>query len=175
MESVAPRNLLLEDVQYVFDETSWGTWRRFVYPNGQRFEEFRSHRDWAGMPLLHYTYGVCPETGRRIMAKGVIAIGRTARGIIAIGHASIGLVAIGQLAVGLLLGLGQAATGAFCLGQLALGILVGVGQFSTGQIAIGQVAVGTYVLAQLGWGDHVVDTRGIDPIAKDFFLRFIGK
>ena len=49
---------------------------------------------------MHYTRGKCPETGRRIIAKGVIAVGRLATGIVAIGHASFGLIAIGQLAYG---------------------------------------------------------------------------
>jgi hypothetical protein len=35
--------------------------------------------------------------------------------------------------------------------------------------------VGTYVLAQLGWGTHVIDSRMVDPAAKDFFLKLIGK
>jgi len=173
MESPAARNLLLEDIQYLVEETAWGTWRRFLYPNGSRFEEFRSRAEWAGMPLLHYTFGICPETGRRITARGVIAIGRFASGMIAIGHVAVGLVAIGQLSIGLVFGLGQAAIGGLCMGQLALGLIFGAGQLATGQIAIGQIAFGSYVLAQLGWGEHVIDTRAIDPVAKDFFLSFI--
>jgi hypothetical protein len=175
MDAAASRNLLLEDVQYLIEETEHGVWRRFVYPNGQRFAEFKTHLRWGNLPLVHYTYGICPETGKRITARGVIAIGRLARGMIAIGQASIGLVAIGQASIGLVLGIGQATLGACCLGQLALGVIFGAGQFATGQIAIGQLAYGTYVLAQLGWGQHVVDTRMIDPVAKKFFLHLIGK
>ena len=44
------------------------------------------------LPLVHYTYGKCPETGKRIVAHGVIAVGRLAWGIIAIGQASLGVV-----------------------------------------------------------------------------------
>jgi len=175
MDSAVQHNLLLQDVEYAFEETAWGTWRRFVYSNGTRFEEFRSHHSWAGLPLLHYTYGLCPETGKRITARGVVAIGRFARGIVAIGHVAMGIVAIGQLSIGLVLGLGQATLGGFCIGQAALGIVFGVGQFATGQIAIGQFAIGSYVLAQLGWGEHVVDMRTVDPAAKNFFLRLIGR
>ena len=175
MDSAAPRNLLLEDVQYLVQETENGVWRRFLYPNGSRFAEFKTHLQWASLPLVHYTYCICPETGKRITARGVIAIGRVARGMIAIGQASIGLVAIGQASIGLVLGIGQATLGASCLGQLALGLIFGAGQFATGQIAIGQLAFGTYVLAQMGWGQHVIDTRTFDPAAKDFFLGLIGK
>ena len=41
--------------------------------------------------------------------------------------------------------------------------------------AIGQFAFGEYVLAQIGWGEHVADTRSIDAAAKEFFLGLIGK
>jgi hypothetical protein len=53
--------------------------------------------------------------------------------------------------------------------------LFGAGQIATGQIAIGQFAYGSHVLAQMGWGKHVVDMRGVDPVAKNFFLRLIGQ
>src|SRR5256885_1818581 len=103
------KNQLLAEVEYKIDETPRGVWRRFLYPDGQLFEEFVSHRWVGGLPLLHYTRGRCPETGRRVVARGVVAIGRLAVGVVAIGHASAGVIAIGQLAVGLLFGLGQAA------------------------------------------------------------------
>ena len=82
------RNLLLEKVEYKIEKTTWGVWRRFVYPNGHYFAEFRSHQTLFGWPLLHYTRGKCPETGRRIVAKGIIAVGRLAVGGLGIGHAS---------------------------------------------------------------------------------------
>jgi hypothetical protein len=94
------------------------------------------------MPVLHYTRGICPETGRRIVARGVIGVGRLATGVIAIGHASFGLVAIGQLAIGVLFGLGQAATGAVALGQLAIALVFGAGQIATGLVAIAQIGIG---------------------------------
>jgi hypothetical protein len=69
----------------------------------------------------------------------------------------------------------QAAFGPFAIGQAAIGLIVGVGQLATGQIAIGQIAYGSYVLSQLGWGSHVIDSRAVDPAAKDFFLGMIGQ
>ena len=107
MQAAANTNMLLEEIQYSVQETAHGVWRRFLYPSGQRFAEFRSHLAWGNLPLVHYTYGVCPETGKRITARGVIAIGRFARGMIAIGQVSLGLVAIGQFSFGLI----------FCLAQ----------------------------------------------------------
>src|SRR5688572_21599592 len=90
-------NLLLRNVEYKIDETASGVWRRYMYPTGELFEEYISNRRLFGLPLLHYTRGRCPETGKRIVAKGFFAIGRLAVGVVALGHASVGLVAIGQL------------------------------------------------------------------------------
>jgi hypothetical protein len=86
-----------------------------------------------------------------------------------------GLIAIGQLSIGLLFAIGQASFGAYCMGQLAVGLFFGAGQFATGQIAIGQFAYGVNVLAQIGFGKHVIDMHGVDPAAKSFFLGLIGK
>lgn len=174
----ANENLLLAEIEYQWEETLLGIWRRYIYPDGSMFAEFKSHGYFGPLPVLHYTHGKCPETGRRIVAHGFIAVGRLARGVIAIGHASIGIIAIGQLAIGLGLGLGQATTGILALGQLALGGYFGLGQFVTGHIAIGQFAIGGYVLAQIGFGSHVWDAHhGVDDAAKAFFgpvLRWFG-
>jgi hypothetical protein len=162
-------NRLLEDVEYKIEETGLGVWRRYGYESGQFFHEFRSHASWMGLPLIHYTFGKCPDTGRRVVAKGVIAVGRLACGIVAIGHASFGLVAVGQLALGLVLGLGQLATGLAALGQFGVGIFFGLAQFATGYIAIGQFAFGKYVLAQFGFGKFVYTMTRADPEATEFF------
>ena len=114
------KNLLLEKVEYKIEKTKFGVWRRFVYPTGAYFAEFKSNASFLGLPLLHNTRGICPETGRRIIAKGVLAVGRLAMGILAIGHASFGLIAIGQLGLGILFGLGQGTTGLYAIGQFAL-------------------------------------------------------
>ena len=162
-------NRLLEEIEYKIDETNFGRWRRYGYDNGTSYHEFKSHAKWLGMPILHYTYGKNPETGRRVIAKGVIAVGRLACGIIAIGHASIGVLAVGQLAIGLAFGLGQISTGVFAIGQVAIGILFGLGQFATGYVAIGQFALGKYVLAQIGLGEHVLSMKRADQAAVEFF------
>ncbi len=165
-------NLLLEKVEYKVEETSFGIWRRYVYINGTSFHEFKTHKTMFGLPLIHYTYGRSPETGRRVVAKGIIAVGRIACGFIAIGQAALGLLAIGQLAIGVLLGLGQLSSGIAALGQLAIGAYVGLGQFVTGYIAIGQFALGKYVLAQLGVGEFVWSSQRFDPEAAEFFRAF---
>ncbi|HTQ39097.1 MAG TPA: hypothetical protein VMJ32_08710 [Pirellulales bacterium] len=165
--------LLLANVEYEITDTRRGRWRRYLYPNGRLFEEFVSHAQLFGMPVMHFTRGKCPETGKRIVAKGVIAVGRLAFGILAIGQASCGVIAIGQLSVGVLFGLGQACMGLFALGQLALATSFGVGQFAVGYAAIGQFAFGKYVLAQIGFGDHVWDMRGASQEAVKFFQTFL--
>jgi len=166
-------NLLLEDVEYRIQETRLGVWRRYLYPTGARFHEFKSHATFLGWPLVHYTHGICPDTGRRIVAKGVVAVGRLAVGGLAIGHASFGIVALGQLAIGILLGLGQAATGLAAAGQAAIGAFFGLGQLATGTVTIGQLGWGTYVLAQRGFGEHVWSSSMADPAAVEFFKSLI--
>jgi hypothetical protein len=166
-------NQFLAKIEYKVDETSFGVWRRFLYPNGQLFAEFVSHKRLGGLPLVHYTSGICPETGGRVVARGVVAIGRLSVGIVAIGHASVGVVALGQLAIGLLFGLGQAATGMFALGQLAIAGIVGIGQVATGTVAVGQFCLGRYVLAQFGFGQYVWDMRTASPVAQQFFRAFL--
>ena len=162
-------NLLLEKVEYKIEETRFGVWRSYLYPTGAYFAEFRSHWMLVGLPFLHYTRGICPETGRRMVAKGVIAVGRVAAGILAIGQASFGVFAIGQLALSLLFGLGQASTGVIAVGQLAVGLKFGLGQLAIGLTAIGQFGVGRFVLAQMGFGEHVWTPRRADLEAMEYF------
>lgn len=167
------RNQLLEPVDYKIDGTRRGVWRRYMYPNGEVFEEYTTYRRLFGLPLVHYTRGKCPETGKRVVAKGVIAVGRIAVGLIAFGQAAVGLIAIGQLAVGLLFGLGQGATGVVAVGQLGVGLAFGLGQAVSGYVAIGQAGIGWYVLAQFGLGRHVWDMHGATPAAREFFRWLI--
>jgi hypothetical protein len=162
-------NLLLEDPEYQITETRLGTWRRYVYSTGGVFEEFRSHGTFLGLPWIHYTRGRSPETGKRVMARGVLAVGRIAAGILAIGQAAFGVFAIGQLGLGLLLGLGQATCGVAAVGQIALGLDYGLGQVATGATVIAQVGYGEHVLAQIGWGEHVWSTERHDPVAEEHF------
>jgi len=161
-------NLQNTDIDYVITETETGIWRSYVYESGISFREYRTKAEILGMPLIHYTYGKCPETGRRIPAKGFIAVGRLSRGVIAIGHASAGVIAVGQFALGILV-LAQFGFGIVGLGQLAVMLLLGIGQVATGYMAIGQFAVGYYVLAQAGWGVHSWTMTVRDPEAYKVF------
>lgn len=170
-------NLLLHppEVEFLEQDNGKGVWRRFMYPDGRMFAEFRTHATLFGLPLLHITWGRNPETMRYITAKGIIAIGRFAWGGLAIGQVSGGIIAIGQLGIGFLFGFGQATTGLVAIGQAALGGMIGIGQFACGNMAIGQIAAGSYVLAQFGMGDHVWDMRQGDVQAVQFFRQLLFK
>ena len=167
------QNRLLEKVEYQHIETSLGRWKRFMYSHGDIYEEFESHARYFDLPLFHYTRGYCPETGKRTLAKGIIAVGRFAAGGLAIGQVSFGVIAIGQLAISPLVALGQAAVGLATIGQLSIALIFGLGQIATGMVAIGQIAFGKYVLAQIGFGQFVWDTRQVSPIAQEFFRSLL--
>lgn len=161
-------NVLLEEVEYKIEETHFGVWRRYGYINGTSFHEFKSHKRLFGLPLVHFTYGRCPETGRRVWARGVIAVGCFARGIVSVGMVSIACLAVGLGAVGIV-AIGLAGVGIiFGLGQFSTG-LVALGQMATGYVAIGQIALGKYVLAQIGFGEYVWSMSRSDPGAIEFF------
>ncbi len=169
--SPAPvKSLSLQEFEYEIIELPRGTLRRFVYQNGDRFEEYTSHASFAGLPLYHRTSGRMPETGRSKTAQGVIAIGRKACGILAIGQMAFGVVTIGQLSVGMLFGIGQAATGMIAIGQLGIAGLFSLSQIGLASRVIAQVGLGRYVLAQIGYGEHVWDMRnGVDPQVQQEF------
>lgn len=103
--------------------------------------EYRSPQTVGGLPLLHVAFGMDPYTGRRRVAKGVVAIGQVAYGVVAIGQVAVGLVALGQIAVALAGSVGQIAFGVYVLGQFAAG----------GAYAVGQFAAAYDVTALLGW------------------------
>lgn len=130
-------------------------------PAGRRVRgfEWKSKAQILGWPLIHVAIGRNKETGRLMVARGIIAIGQF----------GIGLVTIAQFGVGVLFGFGQFVTGAVAVGQVAVGIYFGLGQVATGTTAIGQFALGKYVLAQLGAGKHVWTTKIRDVEAIKHF------
>src|SRR5438270_12642839 len=64
--------------------------------------EYRSKATLFGLPLVHVATGFDPATGRKRVAKGVIAIGDVALGGFAVGGMAIGGIAVGGCAVGVL-------------------------------------------------------------------------
>lgn len=152
------RDLFHSDIEYEIVATAFGTRRRFVHEDGSTYSDFTSHIEWAGIPLLHSTSGISPETGRPITAYGIVAIGRFSIGLIAIGQVSLGVVAIGQLTLGVLLGVGQLAFGANAVGQAAIGMYCGLGQFACGYYALGMFSLGIYARGLFA--------AGVVPIGK---------
>lgn len=125
--------------------------------------EWRTKLSIFGLPLVHIALGRNRQTGKLLVAKGIIAIGQFA----------IGLIAIGQFGVGLLFGLAQFAFGAFAVAQFALGFVFGLGQFATGITAIGQFAIGKYVLCQIGYGEYVWSFIEKNAKAIEYFSHLL--
>jgi len=123
--------------------------------------EWKSKTAIYGLPLIHIAIGRNKETGKLLVAKGIIAIGQFA----------IGLITVAQFGIGFLFGFGQFVAGAIAVGQFAGGISFGLGQFATGAVAIGQLAFGEYVLAQFGFGRHVWSKTIRDPEAVEYFTN----
>jgi len=121
--------------------------------------EWKTKTQILGWPLIHIAVGRNQETGRLMIAKGIIAIGQF----------GIGIITIAEFGIGVLFGLGQFVGGIFCIGQVALGVIFGLGQFACGITAIGQFAFGSYVRAQIGYGTHVWSSKIKDPQAIGYF------
>jgi tRNA A-37 threonylcarbamoyl transferase component Bud32 len=138
--------------------------RRFGY-------EYRSRATIFGWPLVHIATGIDPMTGRKRVAKGIIAIGGIAVGglafggcaigVVALGGVGIGLFAFGGMTIGLLMAFGGGAIGGLAVGGGALGI-----------IAVGGGAVGYYATGGGAWGVHPFGGNAQDPVAKEFFTSF---
>ena len=136
----------------------------------QTFEyEYKSQKNWRGLPLVHVHIGIKP-----VRAKGVIAIGNIAQGIIAIGIVGMGVITLSVAGIGILLAVGSIAVGGIAIGSLAAGFIamgalcvgiftmgaVAIGQFSYGALAMGaQVAIGDVARGGIALGDS--EARGV--------------
>jgi len=157
-------------IEYTFTETARGVWRTYTYPDGRMFREYQTKRKVWGLPFIHFTNGKNPETGRPVVARGFIAVGRFSVGVIAIGQVAAGVLAFGQAAAGALF-FAQGGAGLAGIGQAAITLLCGIGQVATGYVAVGQVAAGWYALGQAGIGKWVWAMNRRDAEAVEFFTR----
>ncbi len=103
--------------------------------------EYRSKEEINGWPLIHINLGTHPETGRPLVAKGVVAIGNIAIGIVSIGAVAFGVVTRAGFGLGIVslagIAIGIAAIGAIALGyEVALGALVLSSKFALGVITL---------------------------------------
>ena len=129
--------------------------------NGTGFD-WKSEATFYGYPLVHVAFGR-DKSGKRRVAKGVIASGQYA----------VGLITVAQFGVGVLFGFGQFILGFTAVAQFAGGCLFGLGQIAVGYVAIGQFAVGYYALCQLGVAEYIWSTTQQDPQAVNFFRPFV--
>lgn len=173
MGLTAPADGSPEDIQWTEIATPRGVWLIGMRPGYSRYMEYRTHQTLFGLPLIHMTFGLHPETRKSKTAKGIIAIGRFAQGGLAIGQVSAGVIAIGQASMGMIFGLGQATFGFVAIGQLAVSGLFAFGQLVFGYVTIGQIGFGHYVMAQIGFGDFVWDTWKKDPLARQIFKSLL--
>jgi hypothetical protein len=103
--------------------------------------EYRSKEEINGWPLIHINLGTNPETGRPLVAKGVVAIGNIAFGVVSIGAAAFGVVTLAAFGLGVVslagFAIGIVALGAVALGyEFALGAAVLSARFAIGAIGL---------------------------------------
>lgn len=130
--------------------------------------EYKSKASIFGLPLLHVATGIDPRTGRKRIAKGVVAMGDVAIGVIAsgglamggltFGGMSLGLVSLGGVSLGLLLAVGGVAVGSVAFGGMAVGV-----------VSVGGAAAGYYAYGGQAWAVHAADSASADPQAAQFF------
>ncbi|HWI59797.1 MAG TPA: serine/threonine-protein kinase, partial [Bacillota bacterium] len=130
--------------------------------------DYRSKATLWGLPLVHVATGLDPQTGKRRIATGIIAIGNVARGVVAVGGLAMGGIACGGLALGGV-AFGGLGLGLIALGGLALALGVALGGGAVAPIAIGGGALGYWAYGGGAWGAHTLSGLGIDPRAWDFF------
>ena len=135
--------------------------------------DYKSKTTLFGLPLVHVAMGIDPRTGRKRIAKGVVAVGDVAVGVLAMGGVAaggvtfggvaVGVLSIGGLALGLLAAIGGVAVGGFAFGGLA-----------AGAVALGGLAVGYYAFGGAAFGAHVISSTAKDPAALEFFGPWAG-
>ncbi len=130
--------------------------------------DYRSDATLFGLPFIHITSGVDPETGKVRVSKGIIAIGGRAQGVLAIGGFATGVIAFGGGAIGLL-AFGGLAIGLFSFGGLAIALLFALGGGAIAPIALGGGALGYMALGGGALGVHVLAANIQDPVAQQFF------
>jgi predicted Ser/Thr protein kinase len=140
--------------------------------------EYRSKRTLFGLPLLHIASGIDPVTGRKRIAKGIVAIGDIAIGWLALGGLAMGGICVGGCSLGVI-ALGGGTLGLVGVGGLGIGLLFGCGGLAVGGLAVGGVAAGIiayggmaygyYSMGGTATGVHAWGGAARDPAAHDFF------
>ncbi|QJE94955.1 serine/threonine-protein kinase [Luteolibacter luteus] len=137
----------------------------------QRLEgvDYRSKREFMGLPLVHIASGMDLQTGKRRIARGWLAVGDTAIGGIAFGGVAVGGLAFGGLTLGIV-GYGGCALGVIAFGGLGIGLLGAFAGLAIGGIAaVGGMAIGYYAHGGGVVGEYVLGPMRKDPEAIRFF------
>jgi Protein kinase domain len=129
--------------------------------------DYRSQLAWRGLPLLHIATGKDPATGKRRIARGIVAIGTFARGWAAVGLFAFGGIAIGPFAIGVL-AFGGCAVGLVALGWSAVGLILATGSTAIGALAYGRDAWAFQAIATTVGDEGIRDFAGkwIQPLAR---------
>ncbi len=137
-------------------------------PSSENGFSYRSRRTLFGLPLLHVATGVDPATGKRRIARGIVAIGDYAQGVFAFGGFAMGAVSFGGFSLGLL-SYGGLALGLLTIGGMGIGALASFSGLAVAPIALGGNSIGWYAYGGAAWGRHVSSPARHDPAAVDFF------
>jgi hypothetical protein len=151
----------LESITGIFEKLPANLQQAFGY-------EYRSKAQLFGLPLVHIAMGVDLRTGKKKVAKGVLAIGDIAKGIFAFGGLATGVVAFGGLTLGVV-SIGGLPLGIVALGGCAIGLVVAYGGLAIAPIALGGLAIGYYAAGGAAWGQYVISGRDRSPEAMRFF------
>jgi hypothetical protein len=109
--------------------------------------EIRSKEEINGWPLIHINIGTNPETGRPLVAKGLVAIGNIAFGVVSIGVAAFGVVTLAVFGLGVV-SMASLAIGIVAIGAVALGYEYAIGAVVRSvETAIGPVSLDFQFLA----------------------------
>jgi hypothetical protein len=135
--------------------------------------EYKSSVKILGLPLLHVASGVDPNTGRLLVARGVIAVGNVAFGVLAIGGVAFGVLALGGLAFGVLALAGLAVAVYAALGGVAIAGWYAFGGLAVaGYVAVGGMAVSwNYAFGGFAIGKYPYGSNYQDPQALEFLRR----
>ncbi len=108
--------------------------------------EYKSKWTLFGLPVVHIAVKADEDTGRPVVAKGIIAIGNVAVGVFALGGVALGGLAVGGVSFGALavagIGIGVASVGGMALGAYAAagGLAISLG-YAVGGVALAPCAM----------------------------------
>jgi hypothetical protein len=127
--------------------------------------DYRSKKKLFGLPLLHVCSGSDPVTGKKRIARGIIAVGDVAQGVVAFGGLAMGGLTFGGLSLGVL-NCGGVCFGLLSFGGVAIGLLGAYGGLAIGTFAFGGFAVGIWAWGGGAVGLHVVEGSLRDSAAR---------